>query len=1624
MNSIIYKKTNKQTQDAIDNLRGDIARRTEEYKLRNAYAYKYPMNDEEHESFQRLFKRRYVKQNATIAWRTNDHPVLANLNEYAYDEMRTLSDEARKAGLKTIEIGANVARKQMTDHQCILIKSNRDCHRYANNTLYSKEKNKELIYNYATSSCMAPLACVLGAEHCDYKADIAIAINSLYDITFEKLMSIFHVHELKIMHAWMYLPLSLLDKDFAHIEDNWSKMTFEGEYAYFALKDYSFVYKHKYSEWRKWLKYTVIHGPHFNLVIETTETFGNFHHITITHIKHAEDIICRNIPIGDVLYKYNRIKNLFQYYESNCTKRLEELDYLYIPKEICMAMSAYSSRQLDDKYHWTGFATFLYAKIKGVRIGPVVVYEDFIVGAERFAQICFTLFVYGAFKRAERTHGIRNIFNFLRDFCQPGVINSVTRHIRTAFYSKVEDVKDVLFNNIKSTDTNERKNESKNLVHCEIEEIPDDIINGFYDLKEYEYNIKHFNLPSSKSSYTPRTKTDVKVAPTIDDASTIISSYESGTIPTTVTSDTLSVSTNSESIVTTNEVDDITTISSTEGDTITDTSTNTVLPIKPGHCAIVAFAGGLQLIGMNVSSEDVLNNLYIAIKNHHLHRDYNNKEIKDLIKYVYDGRWNAEVINEIMVMLCFLYDKHITIKTPEYQIHIDTIHADKHIDFVVELSNDHFILSGKGGVKFENYDMSVMEIDVRDDEFVKKFNGDYTICLYPGVELPSLIMKQIKKRDKRLVKCISVKDLEQTLEQTQHKRVDIIITRSYIDIRSIIDKFLTDEGYAYVPLDCKFDISAYDTCAVNDMLRLKKKKDIKTIQMQTTVMRFEKFAESIQDIVKIKRYDGNSYEFQYLFGVAGAEKTKRFVEEFGKIAIFVTPTVVLADGLKMRGCNEVYTQHVALTKCKDRIVIIDEAPRLSLEHLIAFYVQGAKQVILLGDVYQIGFIDYAHADLTNFVKFYDLKNQLNVSRRIPRDVARLLRYMGYDIQTTSKIENSIYISKNAPKRMENMTFNQVSKDHYTIDNLQGATFESIAFNIDDKAIETNVYDRPEHIYTAFTRHTNKIVCYGNTDKIEQMLQTYKMTFQIYEEISGVYPTDDTTLIPDALPVEMQEIVENINVDKSKVTVTMIKDILLERLPAINQQYHLVSHVQPADLPPVSQGKAILDPNDILPIETTQKGFKIDRDLTCVRNYFSNNKRMTIDTLCGRYAKSSRIHGHEESLNIAREMLCNLSKFLGFKKIDDFKKYMRPKAGELDFHLKEYYRSLNMKLKGDDKESKRSIQELEEWKELVEEDIKFFMKKQPKFDAKDFDTKYKFGQGVSASSKRVNCIFAAFTRFIMHRIARCNPKIIFSTGMPDHEIGSYIANLIQEAVKLKGAEYYKATDNDYSEWDTHYVLFLILHDALIFEIVGMSEAMVNYYVASMTDWKMVYTGSNKLFGKYKQKSGHANTLNGNSIGNLSLTVFIIDFNEILFILFKGDDIHAWSNGAKYNHNYERIMRISNHQMKLQTSYCGEFAGDLVTPYGLYPDLLRKVTRFMCKYYHDEKHFEDAKDGLEHSLMNIKSRISHNTGTAYLQEHYKHLGITEGECDMLLSFALDVKNVTFKQLHSVNMPVLIV
>jgi len=783
--------------------------------------------------------------------------------------------------------------------------------------------------------------------------------------------------------------------------------------------------------------------------------------------------------------------------------------------------------------------------------------------------------------------------------------------------------------------------------------------------------------------------------------------------------------------------------------------------------------------------------------------------------------------------------------------------------------------------------------------------------------------------------------------------------------------------------------------------------------------------------------------FSAITGFASASKTTKAISLYPK-GTFVSPTKHLQESHQRKGVSSLTPHNAILHLIRnpnfDGDVVVDECSQFFVEYVhILQALAPAAHIIILGDIYQTPAVNYY--DRREYTRFKDVGvvNNLWVTFKIPHDVTKLLNdRFGYNMIPKSGVKHGLGVCADfslklkTPVKFPIIAFNrdtaknlvEAGYNAHTITTYTGSRDHTIGFYVDSAAIASNITSKPEWVYTAMTRATDKIVLMGNDSEVIQ--RYFALNGHVVEtmfDLNNAYLMHEnrTKFIeeqPNLLPEEQEH--EGLVPETADINeVVYIAQKVCESANATDTNYILDPRI-----PKVESGVLKTNIDVAMEAPKTRKVFRIVPNISLVKKQLSDSPARTLQTMVKRYSKRTITMTPSDNTFLQSEIAKGLSKALSGREdnYSDFLKFLAENRNNRDIglnrQLEEYYKSLDKKM-GENSNIKKVIEKpFNEFDEVLE----FFNKRQVKFDPKKkFDQSDKVGQGVASMSKVVNILFSCYARYILDAARlyakKCGKNIILATHGSDADFDKlykqFLNNLPTNKLNHKWA------NNDWSEWDSRFLKEFAQIMWQLNKACGCPEYLAGWFLEFRKKWSMSYrckAGRTKLAGKNKQFSGNPYTLCENTIFNMALTNAVLDIIDPDLEIYKGDDASIKAACVQYSAKAARILKLTGHSAKLHMSDSGEFAGFVLTRAGVFPDVLRYAAKFLDKDYRDEKHFQEALCSLKERLSTVNSEYEKHMGCLALTEFYPEL--TSGEFMTIFDFLKDSQNLKFSQLCTID------
>lgn len=377
----------------IENIHLENAKARVRARYGAAYQTSYYLTEDEIKTVTNLLNRPITF--ADVNLKRSSHPVAAVLNEFARNQAQHINDG------NYLNIGGN-PNKDRGVHFC---------------TLLNNCRNHERIY-----TCTEDNICYDGAENCHFSAPngVAVSIDALYDTPIKNLITIFNNHNIHMLHAWMFLPLELLDEDLKNFNNPLYNLDYttidkrkstNKDYVTFSFKnDFSFVYKHKLNNWKKYIRTTLIKGPKFNISIEIKRSYGPFCHLTFFRTNFKTPIP-RRLPFSDFFANYVKIPNFRMLACNEYHDQYKNIPKIIVPKNVVHSLYSYVTRGPDNSFSYERGATYFHGITSRIVIGNTVYVEELGVVGHDYDDILFSIMCLASLARLRRT---KNFGEFVR----------------------------------------------------------------------------------------------------------------------------------------------------------------------------------------------------------------------------------------------------------------------------------------------------------------------------------------------------------------------------------------------------------------------------------------------------------------------------------------------------------------------------------------------------------------------------------------------------------------------------------------------------------------------------------------------------------------------------------------------------------------------------------------------------------------------------------------------------------------------------------------------------------------------------------------------------------------------------------------------------------------------------------------------------------------------------------------------------------------------------------------------------------------------------------------------------------------------------------------------------------
>lgn len=638
-------------------------------------------------------------------------------------------------------------------------------------------------------------------------------------------------------------------------------------------------------------------------------------------------------------------------------------------------------------------------------------------------------------------------------------------------------------------------------------------------------------------------------------------------------------------------------------------------------------------------------------------------------------------------------------------------------------------------------------------------------------------------------------------------------------------------------------------------------------------------------------------------------------------------------------------------------------------------------------------------------------------------------------------------------------------DSGTIDNSQGHTYPFVNFVLSEKDLSDMGSNRLQYLYTAVSRHTRCLVVYGTSKVIDQILEIKGTTIDMTLELAGIPVVNDILISPKRAVVP-QAPAKPI-VDHCINTIQGVQMILNKYIAPTH--HNLAANTLGIRVPMIARPAAnrVVIPLTALELKQVNiNGHRIANSSYCMYS-FSKDKFYSMQSQIARYTKktpkndaklfdgflkfckydrkeiaanftpkSSDLLFHAKEYLIALQKkfpekysnlfdlfdskgdrvdqneLLDLAKKDGRNRTDIFDDevimnlfdvILSDAASKNPFGFGSL-KSSNFAEKLAKIEEKHN--DLAEFFPFSKNKIQFFMKKQAKYTgAKDFDIKFKAGQGVSAWSKVYNVFFSAFARYfndVLPKLVKDN--ICIATGYSDSKLANffkqYSADIASDFINV---------DSDFSEFDTSHGPDSIAAEEELYHLFSFNTFVIYAYIAARRKWvqiNLMDTSAVTNTGEWYQHSGQPLTLISNTYFNMCVIGYVFVFEFLVYAAFKGDDFTSCCRAFSYTQvpGSKDVLAKLGYSLKVKSGQVAEFISYIITPCGLFPDLIRRTARVVSAIHSNLAEWLETRRNLADCLNVVSDGTSFSVGIQYAVRHYNTIGIdvTAGELSYLFSY----------------------
>jgi hypothetical protein len=254
---------------------------------------------------------------------------------------------------------------------------------------------------------------------------------------------------------------------------------------------------------------------------------------------------------------------------------------------------------------------------------------------------------------------------------------------------------------------------------------------------------------------------------------------------------------------------------------------------------------------------------------------------------------------------------------------------------------------------------------------------------------------------------------------------------------------------------------------------------------------------------------------------------------------------------------------------------------------------------------------------------------------------------------------------------------------------------------------------------------------------------------------------------------------------------------------------------------------------------------------------------------------------------------------------------------------------------------------------------------------------KAGQSVSQHSKLKNMVlkFVCYVTDSLLRSYRGAKRFIYASGKSDAEVQKELDEIMRQTeIDLI------FTENDFGEFDsTQNELMPIVCTEYVQSVCGTADSILHTYINHLMEWKVVIDGLLTILNKNQKHSGEAATLLFNTIWNAAWCGVIMNVDELVVALFKGDDSLVVSKNLTIDKAGMKLLKevglITKLFMRKEFAF---FTDMIVTPEGAALDVCRRGAKVLSKVWK-----KTDRNALKDMIISTNDIVTQRIGTHWQQ-----------------------------------------